>query len=173
MEANLSPQDLERATKRSLEWSKLILWPMLLLTFLGVLGLSLIVLLQPPPASFLRQSIETPIVYPTGQAVSARSIGSVRMRAWIDSPLDPECLISTQYFVEFSDKSMAKLPGMRITTQGEIKESLYEVAVPQRSPEGQAYFFIRDIYNCGIQARQIQSERLPFMISSGTPNGRS
>lgn len=140
----------------------------LMLALTGFAGIvSWILFFIPPPATFYRVQMLTPVVYPTGNAVAARTGGSVKIKAWVESPLDPACLVSTQYFMEFSDGSMAKLPGLRMTTRGEVRQSIYEASVPLASPLGGTNFFVRDTYNCGIQARMVQSPRVSFTIGDG------
>lgn len=162
--ADTADHELIRQTKRSLEVGRVVLWSMMSLTLFGVVLLTVLIFRQPPAAQFLRANAETPLVIPDGKPLYARGQGSVRMRAYIESPLDPACLVSTQYFIVFSDRSVAKLPGLRITTQGEVKESVYETAVPLGSPKGPAGFFVRDSYNCGMQARRVESPVSQFVI---------
>ena len=163
----------EVAQTVSTKWTWAIGWMFAICVALWVLLVSRVLFTAPPPAEFLRVRLLTPVVQPTGKSVAGRTAGSVRLEAWVESPLDPACLVSTQYFIEFADGSMAKLPGMRITTRGELKHSVYEASVPITAPPGRAHYFIRDIYNCGIQARRVETPRLPFMVVPHLLSGAS
>ena len=162
------PAALASLTKRP-GLSKLALWSMVTLTFCSMVALTILVLFRPPPATILRVSMETPVVTPTRGAVAARGSGSVRLSVWSESPLDPSCLVSTQYFVGFQNDSTAKLPGARYSKGGEPRESSYEASIPADSPLGPATYSIRDTYNCGLQTRFVETEPLPFLVASRPP----
>lgn len=151
-------------SRRSRLFGTGVLWLLVIVTLIGLAAVAWTLYFQPPPATFLRAQILTPVVEPTGESVAGRTSGSVRMKAWVESPLDPICLISTQYYIEFYDGSLAKLPGMRITTQGEVKQSAYETSVPVGAPSGPARFYVRDTYNCGVQVRRVESPHAEFVV---------
>ena len=153
-----------RNNEKSIKIGKVVYWGLLILGIVWVVIVTRFVFFPAPAASFLRAEILTPFVKPNGDSVSARSMGSVRMRAIVESPWDPDCLVGTQYYIEFADRTLAKLPGMRISTDGALKEALYEAAVPVDAPKGQAKFYIRDTYNCGISAVRVESPHVWFNI---------
>jgi hypothetical protein len=154
---------VERAQKTG--WAVVLA---LVLAVVGILGMVAYFMFRPEPARFLRVEMLTPTVYVTGNSVAGMDKGAVKIRTFVESPVDPECLVSTQYFIQFPDGSMWKMPGARFTTQGELKTSIYVAAIPAGSPQGAAWFFIRDVYNCGLFAQRVQSDKIPFVI--GAPN---
>lgn len=146
-----------------------VLAVLVLVTMLGLASVAWTVYFQPPPAKYLRAEMLTPQVTPTGRTAVSRSGGNVRMRAWVLSSMDYSCLVGTQYYIIFSDQTMANVPGMRLTTPGRVKQSIYDASVPVGAPTGPAQFYVRDSFSCTAQIRRVESPRADFII--GGPGG--
>jgi hypothetical protein len=155
--------DIEPVSRRSIVWARVMLW----LLAIGVAAwaglITRLVFFPSRPGAFHNAQILTPVVRPLGQSV-ASGVGAVKLSALLESSFDPGCLVSTQYFIEFSDGSMAKVPGVRLTSHGELKQAVYAAAVPLGAAPGPARFFIRDTYNCSVQAKRVETPRLGFVV---------
>lgn len=149
---------------KSILAARLVWLGLSLVGFIWLVVTSKMLFFSPPPAEFLSAEIMTKQVEALGKPALAGGPGIVRMRAVIKAPLDPTCLTGTQYFLDFPDGSSIKMPGFRRTTLGDTKTAVYEVSVPRYAPPGQAVFWIRDNYNCGVQARRADSPHLTFTI---------
>ena len=154
----------DTVTRRSVQWAKVSLWSVMVLILAGIIGLFVVIFTSPPPARWHSAVVLTPKVKPTGEAAQLRGPGNIAMKATIISNVDPACRSSTKYFIEFSDRTTAEVPGMRLATAGEIKTAVYEAAVPWGSPRGRATFWIRDSYNCGLRARIAESPHAEFEV---------
>jgi hypothetical protein len=115
------------------------------------------------PGRYTKTEILTPEVYATGRSISSGS-GTVKLRTYLDLRLSPDCMISNQYFIELSDGSVMKLPGIRWSYPGKVSEIYYEVALPLGAPIGPAKFYIRDTYNCGTGIVEMESGHVPFNV---------
>lgn len=143
---------------------KIAMWIGLAIGLVWVVALTRYILFAPPPATFIKVQLLTPYVQPTGRATSSRSPGNARLMAWVASPQDASCLVATAYILELSDGTIASMPGMRVSTRGDIKVSIYEASVPRGATVGPAQFFVRDAYSCGLQTRRVESPRVSLMI---------
>lgn len=153
-----------KVSRKSIKWLYL-LWAVLVLTGAAwVVVTASVLFFQPPPAEFVSASITNKSITPTGKPSIEGSPGLLRMKTILVTPLDPACLMGTQYFLEFPDGTQMKLPGVRTSLPGRARMVMYETSVPRYAPVGPAEFWIRDNYNCGIQARRADSPRIPFEV---------
>lgn len=151
-------------SSRSILADKALLSFVLLFGCVWLLVLTKFVFFAPPPAEFISAEITTKRVQALGRSTVGSGPGVVKMRATVNNPLDPQCLTGTQYFLEFPDGSSIKMPGFRRTSQGNTRTAIYEITVPRYAPVGPAIFWIRDNYNCGMQAIRADSPKLDFII---------
>lgn len=165
-EQDLDEETLTKHNRRATRLSKFVYW--LLLVCIGTLValVAKVVLFAPPAAVFLRTELLTPVVHAGGPN------SAVRLRTWIDSPIDPKCLVSTQYFITFSNGVSLKLPGRKAWTQGDLKVAIYETDIPRFSPVGKATYRVTDVYSCALQVQRVNSpvgniEILPPVPSNG------
>lgn len=160
-------------TRSSVKRAGVALWALMFLTAAALAALCLYLVFPRPPATIHRVELLTPYVEATGESVATMEGGAVRMRATVESALDPTCLTSTQYFVELDHgEGTWAMAGARFTTPGEVKYAVYQAPVPQFAPAGKAWFFIRDTYNCGVRSQRMQSPKMAFVIVGHTANGR-
>jgi hypothetical protein len=145
-----------------------ILWGLTLLAIVGLVGIVVYLLFQPPPAQFKVARIVTPVVQSSRWGAPVGNESVVRLYAEIRAPLDPICLASTQYYIRASNGELWKLPGVRVTVGDELKRAVYLAGVPPM-PDGRAEFYIVDIYNCGIHARRVASPHLTFRVATPPP----
>lgn len=134
------------------------------MTVAGVVALVMYATFPRAPATFHSVDLLTPEVVPIGENVATGGKGAVRIRATVESPLDPSCLGSTQYFVEFMNGDSWAVAGARYTTPGETKVAVYQAPIPRATPPGRALFFVRDTYNCGLRVQRVQSPKVAIHI---------
>lgn len=156
--------NIERETHRATVWTKVGAWLGFMVLVLAITIVVVWIFFWPSPAQYYSAQIVTPQVAPSGQTLASGYPGAVIMSVHVSSPLDPECLISTQYFIEYSDGSIAKLPGMRLTTQGELKSAIYAAAVPKFSKPGPAKFYVREAFSCGFKAQVVETPHMAFTV---------
>lgn len=151
-------------SERSLTVSRVIFGCLLALTFLGVVAIAVVLMTGPPPAEHVRVEMQTQEVVATGDAMAVRGSGMVRMRTWMATDVDPECLIATQWFINLADGQQLEVPGFRWTTPGDLKQTAYESPVPRGAKPGAATYLVRDTYSCGLRVRRVVSPPVPFVI---------
>lgn len=156
-------RNLEGSTARGTTLTKLLGILAMAVTFLGMLLITWWLFFWPKAATIYEIENLTPTVTPTG-AAPARRDGVVRMWVHLESSLDPACLIGTQYFIRFSDNTLAKVPGLRVTTEGAVKDAIYEAVVPLGSPPGMASFYIREAFSCGIRTEVVETPEVKFLV---------
>lgn len=156
-------QELTHTTGRGVTLTKLLGIMAISVTSLAVAFIAWWLFFWPKPVVIYEVKILTPQVMARAMPLSSRE-GVVRMWVHMESPLDPGCLIGTQYFIKFEDGTLAKVPGIRITTEGAVKDATYEAAIPSGAPKGDAYLFIREAFTCGLRTQVVETPQVKFQI---------
>lgn len=60
--------------------------------------------------------------------------------------------------------TLTKLLGLRVTTEGAVKDAIYEAVVPLGSPPGMASFYIREAFSCGIRTEVVETPEVKFLV---------